>query len=294
MEYYRLGLDDIYRRASWSRLCAEAGMRDNFSDPDEIRLTKGLRRLAHISDATSIDFYDQYLASNSLDIAQLPPLHRRRLLMLHFTLWGRRDDSKTLAESIARIWSNNTLCQELRAMLSIRRTAIASVPPKVELPFENPLQLHAEYTRDEILAGLGHLTFGANPSMREGVLHLPEIKADAFLVTLNKNEKHYSPTTMYEDYAINEKLFHWQSQSTTSEQSPTGQRYITHRDHNHSILLFVRENQRNKGGLSKPYYFLGPADYVRHEGSRPISITWQLNHSMPAHLLRQTSRLAVG
>lgn len=39
-----------------------------------------------------------------------------------------------------------------------------------------------------------------------------------------------SPTTMYEDYLISHDLFHWQSQSNTSEQSPTGQRYIRHRD----------------------------------------------------------------
>jgi hypothetical protein len=33
---------------------------------------------------------------------------------------------------------------------------------------------------------------------------------------------------MYQDYAINEHRFHWQAQSTTSPESPTGQRYIGH------------------------------------------------------------------
>ena len=32
------------------------------------------------------------------------------------------------------------------------------------------------------------------------------------------------------DYSINESLFHWQSQSTTAENSATGQRYIHHRE----------------------------------------------------------------
>lgn len=62
--------------------------------------------------------------------------------------------------------------------------------------------------------------------MREGVKWLPDQKTDLLFVNLNKTEKDFSPTTMYEDYAISETLFHWQSQSTTSSDSPTGQRYI--------------------------------------------------------------------
>ena len=34
---------------------------------------------------------------------------------------------------------------------------------------------------------------------------------------MNKSEKDFSPSTMYEDYAINDKLFHWQSQSQDSK-----------------------------------------------------------------------------
>ncbi|OLN27466.1 Helicase, C-terminal:Type III restriction enzyme, res subunit:DEAD/DEAH box helicase, N-terminal [Desulfosporosinus metallidurans] len=44
-------------------------------------------------------------------------------------------------------------------------------------------------------------------------------------MTLNKSEKDYSPSTMYQDYSINEELFHWQSQSRTTVESLTGQRY---------------------------------------------------------------------
>ena len=33
----------------------------------------------------------------------------------------------------------------------------------------------------------------------------------------------------------------WQSQSTTAENSPTGQRYIHHKERGSKVLLFVRE-----------------------------------------------------
>lgn len=82
---------------------------------------------------------------------------------------------------------------------------------------------------------------------------------------------------MYKDYAISDTLFHWQSQSRTTEASDTGQRYIHHKRRNHKILLFVQEDRTNRSNLAEPYHFLGSADYVSHTGSRPVSITWQLH-----------------
>ena len=62
-------------------------------------------------------------------------------------------------------------------------------------------------------------------------------------MTLNKTDSDYSPTTMYEDYAISDDRFHWQSQSTTPANGQVGQRYIHHVEKFHSILLFVREDK---------------------------------------------------
>ena len=94
---------------------------------------------------------------------------------------------------------------------------------------------------------------------------------------------------MYRDYPINPTLFHWESQSTTSEASSTGQRYLTGASR---VLLFVREQQRNEFGTS-PYLFLGPGHYVAHQGSRPIAITWRLQHPMPMDVFNAASIAAV-
>ena len=122
--------------------------------------------------------------------------------------------------------------------------------PALELPFACPLTLHASYTRDEVLVALGHWTRNKQSEMREGVLHLPDLRADVFFVTLQKTEKDYSPTTMYQDYAINDRLFHWQSQSTTSAESPTGRRYVEHHQLGYTVLLFGREHKSRNGWLS--------------------------------------------
>jgi len=177
-------------------------------------------------------------------------------------------------------------------MIIYKLSRIDSVAPLPKLPFACPLTIHAPYTRDEVLAALGRLNRSEQPELREGVLHLPNLRADVFFVTLQKTEKEYSPTTMYQDYPINDRLFHWQSQSTTSAASPTGQRYIGHAEQGYTILLFGRE-YKSRNGLAQPYSFLGPARYVDYRGSRPMSITWRLEHPLPARLLRTLARLAV-
>ena len=111
-------------------------------------------------------------------------------------------------------------------------------------------------------------------------------------MTLEKTEERYSPTTLYKDYAISAELFHWESQSVTSQSSKTGQRYIHHRQLGSNVLLFVRRSARS-GNRTAPYMFLGFADYVSHERERPIAFVWRLRRPMPADFFRET-KVAAG
>jgi superfamily II DNA or RNA helicase len=295
LEQNRLELDDIYRRdISWARLCEMAGQRKGWQAPDEVRITKGLRRLQHIGSNTQILLLINALGGGAQDTTKLDESSKRLLLMAHFSLWGQDSGIVSLDESFARLRANGVLCEELREMLLYRLEQVDCESKPSQLPFVCPLELHAAYTRDEIMAGLGYWTIDNQPEMREGVLHMPKLITDIFLFTLHKSERDYSPTTMYQDYAINDRLIHWQSQSRTSDTSPTGQRYIKHRQNDHTILLFAREYKKSNTGLACPYYFLGAADYISHEGSRPISIQWQLRDPLPAKLHRRFARLAVG
>jgi superfamily II DNA or RNA helicase/HKD family nuclease len=295
LERTGIEIDDLYRRdVGWARLGALAGVRNAFHDPNEERLTKGLRRVAHIADANLIhrileilDLEPSAVASHPIDATD-----DRKLLMLDLGLCGDRNVPASAHESLQRLASNPALRDELRDLLTFRLGCISSVAPHLERSLGCPLTLHAPYTRDEILAALGRWTRQDQPGMREGVLHLPDLPADVFFVTLQKTEKDYSPTTMYQDYAINDRLFHWQSQSTTSSGSPTGIRYIEHQKRGYTVLLFGRE-QKSRNGLAQPFFFLGPARYVAHTGSRPMSITWRLDYPLPARLIRSMARLVV-
>ena len=184
------------------------------------------------------------------------------------------------------------LLGELLNLLRYRYEQIDFIDEPVDLGFDSPLDLHCTYTRDQLLVAMDFLK---PATVREGVKWLPEKNLDVFFITLNKSDKDYSPTTLYKDYSINERLFHWQSQSTTAADSPTGQRYIHHRERGSKVLLFVREFKADRiTGGAEAYTFLGTASYVKHEGSKPMNITWKLDRPIPAKFLKKTNKLVVG
>jgi uncharacterized protein DUF3427 len=154
-----------------------------------------------------------------------------------------------------------------------------------------PLSVHASYSLDEILSAMGEMDFQHPHRVREGVLYNQETQTDLFFVTLEKSEEHYSPSTRYKDYAISPELFHWESQSTTTQRSPTGSRYIHHRARNTNIMLFVRRTAQ-AGNRTRPYMFLGLADYFSHHGEKPIAFVWHLRTAMPFDFFREAKIIA--
>ena len=103
--------------------------------------------------------------------------------------------------------------------------------------------------------------------------------AELLAFTLDKSSGGFSPTTRYRDYAISRTLIHWESQSITRADSPTGLRYRNHERDGRSILLFTRLRADDRA-----FWFLGPATYRGHVGEKPMAITWELHHPLPGDL----------
>ena len=101
-----------------------------------------------------------------------------------------------------------------------------------------PLRVHGHYTRAEIEAAFGVLSTESPWIHREGVLAHQASATDLLFITLRKSEALFSPSTRYRDLALGPALFHWESQSTTTAASPTGQRYIHHEARGSRVLLY--------------------------------------------------------
>ena len=296
LRYLHLDPRAVYKYASFSRLCVRAGVREDFREPLEELLTKAFAKFAVADSRRWISFLLDILPRlDSVDFSALPDVKKRMLQMLYVTIWGKtapdwNDDE--VQDNLYALSDSTVLLGELMDLLRYRFEQIDFLDAPVDLGFDCPLDLHCTYSRDQLLAALD---FMKPNTVREGVKWLPDKQLDVFMVTLNKADKDYSPTTMYNDYSINESLFHWQSQSTTAEHSPTGQRYIHHRERGSRVLLFVREFKTDRlTGGAEAYTFLGTAEYVSHEGSRPMNITWHLERPIPAKFLKKTNKLVVG
>jgi len=296
LHYHHLDPRNIYKFDSFSRLCARADVIDNFDEPAEETLKKAFVRLVSIDSRRWIKFLLTVLPKlSSLDVSKLSDIEQRMMQMFYVSVFLKTVEdwnAPEVADNLKTLSDSTVMLHELTELLRYKLDKIDFIDKPVEVGFDCPLDLHCTYTRDQILAALD---FMKPSSLREGVKWLPEKQLDIFFITLNKSDKDYSPTTMYNDYSINSELFHWQSQSTTSESSATGQRYILHKERGSRILLFVREFKADrKFGTTEAYTYLGTANYVSHTGSRPMNITWKLDNPIPAKYLKKTNKLVVG
>lgn len=293
LDYFNLELDSIYSSGrSFTRLCVEAKAKENFSEEIEDVITKALPRLSFMDSHRFIEFIIDYLPKiNDYTIDDFSEMQQKMWQMLQFTIWQKPYEEcgfKDLLEGFRKIANAPTMMNEIIDLLMYKYEKNDFIDEPVPVNFECPLDLHCSYTRDQILVALG---FMKPNSLREGVKYFEDKKIDVFFVTLNKSDKDYSPTTMYNDYAINDELFHWQSQSTTSAQSKTGNRYTNHIQMGSNVMLFVREYKKTKLGTA-PYTFLGLVDYVSSEGSKPMNIIWKLKKPIPAKYLKTSLVIA--
>jgi len=291
INHYHLDLRSIYTRDNFSRLCVLAGVTNDFENSLEVVLTKAFSRICAIDSRHWIDFLLKALPA--METRDFNDNQWRMLNMFHYTVFQKSYEDCGFTDHKAgfiQMKNNRVLFEELLSLLRFNLERIDFVDEPLSLGYDCPLDLHCTYTRDQILVALD---FDKPGTVREGVKYLGDKKTDVFFITLNKSDKDYSPTTMYQDYSLNESLFHWQSQSTTSESSPTGQRYQNHRSLKGKVLLFVREFKQDMG-VAAPYTCLGLADYLSHQGSKPISITWRLHKPIPAKFLKKTNKLIVG
>ena len=182
----------------------------------------------------------------------------------------------TLEDGISLLWQHPQVRLEVRQLLEVLATQLTHLPIALATHSDVPLQVHAQYTRLEILVAFGLGNGLKTPPWREGVYWAADAKADLMAFTLDKSSGNFSPTTRYRDYAISPSLIHWESQANTRAKSEVGQRYQQHVARGSSILLFARKTTDDRA-----FFFLGPATYVKHESEAPMAITWRLRSELP-------------
>jgi len=300
LEHYNYTLYDLYGKSgnrSFSSMKVEAGLMQKFEIKDEEVITKRLKNLFHVNSRKLIEFAIKVLEpSIKMEGTQFNKEEKLMLGMIYYSFYLEAPEKlgfNCFEKALDTLYEDNrVIIEEAVEILQYNYLHINFVDKHVELGSICPIDLHCTYSTDQIMAAFDYFNESIKPAFREGVKRFKDKKLDAFFITLNKSEKDYSPSTLYDDYAINERLFHWQSQSRTTVESDMGQRYINHLSTGNKIILFVRENKK-KDGLVAAYTYLGEGEYVSHKGDSPISFVWRLKEEIPAGLMRMANKSVV-
>lgn len=296
LDFYDIPIHSLYRRGGWKRLCYEAGCTTHYDTTNEKAIVNAIGRKWLSCSSTSYFRFILRVAKNGFNISNLSLTDEEEimLVMLHYDVWKTGEDFESLELSIAEIGKNNVLTEEIVEVLEYLLDGIGFKEIDIDLHFHQPLKIHARYTRDQILAAFGLSTFTKKSSNREGIAENPHLNIELLFINLIKSEENFSPTTMYDDYAINETLFHWQSQNSTGPETPKGLSYIEHESKGKTILLFIREKMKDEFGITMGYVFVGKGVLTEHYGAKPMNIVWKLNVPLPHYLWKDAAKLQVG
>jgi hypothetical protein len=288
----------IYKRDCWKRLCQNAGKIEELDSHNEDRVLSAIKNKWLSTNSISYFRFVQKVIESGfiINYDKLTEIEKLMILMLHYDVWQKVGEFDSIQESIKAIGENPVLANELKEVLEILIDKISFMEVDIVLPYEQPLKLHSRYTRDQILVAFKMNTFEKVSSNRigVGVAENKELKTELLFIDLVKSEEDFSPTTMYNDYAISEVLFHWQSQNATRSDTGKGLTYINHKKEDKIILLFIREKSTDEYGNTMGYVFIGLADFVDFYGTKPMNIKWKLDEPMPNYLWKESAKMSLG
>jgi superfamily II DNA or RNA helicase len=298
-KFFNIPLQLIYKNErGWKRLCCDAGKLEPFENENENEIIRAISNKWLSTNSVSYFQFIRSLAKKDfkINLDDFNEIEKQMLLMLHYDVWQKAGGFDSLEESINQIGKNKILIEEINELMEILIDQINFKEINIDLPYQQPLKLHARYTRDQILVAFGMNTFERVSSNRigVGVAENKELNTELLFINLFKSEEDFSPTTMYNDYAINETLFHWQSQNSARPDIGKGLSYITHQENNKRILLFVREKNKDEYGNAMGYVFVGEGQLKDHNGAKPMNIKWELNEPLPHYLWKDAAKLRVG
>jgi superfamily II DNA or RNA helicase/HKD family nuclease len=266
-------------KKSWSEWKHDAGVSGNTLREEPGALGYGITRTALLTAPRFLETIRSFAdAEGNPD--GFSEIEKLRLHYLLRQKSGTGGPHQNVDESLREVGRHPNVLADLREVGSWAKettSARGGVTPETKCwAFE----LHGTYTTVDINVILGSASFTSPGQIGVGVVHFREQKTYALLMTFQKSEKDFSPSTMYQDYPVSRELIHWQSQNNTTLDSQAGRHLTRHDVAGYTILVFARL-VKQEFGVTMPFIYLGPAGIVDFHGERPITCHWKLDVPMP-------------
>lgn len=263
----------------WSSLKRDAGRCSYPSDANTTRFEKNISNLIHSNSAAYLHFIRK-VTSCPRHLSFNDECEKAYATILYYTLYGEtinKVGATSIEEAIGRLKDYPVFVGELQELTDYLLSNLEVKTFSVGEGMPTALEQYGYYTREEVFAIFGRQT-GTKKMQGSvtGVFKIDELQTEIFFVTLNKSEKEFSPSTMYNDYVVSENQFHWQSQSNDSHHGK-GRRFVEQATNKKKFLLFVRENKKDGFGNTCPFFCFGLVDYISSRDDKPMSIDWRMH-----------------
>ena len=293
IRYHDYEPERLLPNCSWSEWKARARISPQPNHPDLESLRSALVRCSQVDGPREMEKLGKVLSLlRSGRVDEALSVAGDDAIRIHYRFWGKPGVAvgvESIEASFRRLAQNPSILEDAIEILEWSGNESRVLGELSNLPFNCPFELHAHYGSDDIKAALGKATIKTAGETGVGVFHFSDVKAYALLVTFQKTEREFSPSTMYADYPISRELVHWESQANTAQNSRTGQNLIRHAELGYTILLFARDVKK-RNGIAVPFAYLGPATLVSYDKERPIQIVWKLAHPMHAEMFEENRR----
>jgi superfamily II DNA or RNA helicase len=272
-------LADVYAaKRSWTLLRRAAGLAVPASTgADEEEVLVNLGKLTHVGDPLRLGLWRRLLRGETV----WTPRDLRLRDMLWVVLYGGKLAAS--GEAAERFLRHQAVRAELAELIEVLERLNGVLAPKHELAAAVPLVLHARYLAGELAAAFGVRT--KDGELREAYYTGVEAvrdggrEYDLLLVTLQKAAG-VKEHLRYQDFALGERRFHWQSKAATTVESKEGRRHRLAEELGVTPLLLVREREK-AGSRTEAFQYLGPVKAGSWSGERPMTVEWEVGFAMP-------------
>lgn len=294
LDLHQIPLEKFYKVYSWNSLMFDVGLYHQRS-----RFESQLRRAVYkkwlsTDSFTYFSFVEQIAHKRmKVNVQMMNSIEKQMALMFYYDLFLEAGHYNSLQGMFDDLAIDSLFIDELEEVMGLLKNRCeAYEKPDNSVLMNFPLKLHGVYTKDQIFVAIGTSTIEHKSSNREGVERNKQRNIEAMYVDIIKNREEGSNTN-YNDFAINESLFNWETQNKVSPESPAGRNYI---NQTQTMLLFVRQQDSfpEDKGRTMGYTYLGEVTLVKWQGAKPMEIVWHLKTPMPASFFKIARHRSIG
>ena len=294
LDLHQIPLEKFYKVFSWNSLMADTGQsyqRSRF----ESQLRRAVYKKWLSTDSFSYFSFVEQIAHKRMkvNVQMMNSIEKQMALMFYYDLFLEAGHYNSLQGMFDDLATDSLFIDELEEVMGLLKNRCeAYEKPDNSVLMNFSLKLHGVYTKDQIFVAIGTSTIEHKSSNREGVERNKLRNIEAMYVDIIKDREEGSNTN-YNDFAINESLFNWETQNKVSPESPAGRNYI---NQTQTMLLFVRQQDSfpEDKGRTMGYTYLGEVTLVKWQGAKPMEIVWRLKTPMPASFFKIARHRSIG